>query len=82
MSWLPKNCVVVPVDFSDESFAALETARQMVASAASLHVVHVLPELSPAEPMMAWEEFESAKRRKNAEEALQKRFAEIGRAHV
>lgn len=75
MSWFPKKRIVVPIDFSDESFSALDAAAQMVESRDGLHVVHVLPELSPAEPMMAWEAFETAKRRKNAEEALRERLA-------
>ena len=31
MSWLPKKLVVVPVDFSEESIAAVETALSLVA---------------------------------------------------
>ena len=30
MPWLPKKCVIVPIDFSDESFVALDTALEMV----------------------------------------------------
>ena len=50
MGWLPKNKIVVPVDFSDESLAAIDTALMMVESAENIHIVHVLRELSPLEP--------------------------------
>ena len=30
MKWLPRETVVVPIDFSDDSFAALDTARELV----------------------------------------------------
>lgn len=41
MSWLQKQCVVVPVDFSEESFLALDVARDFVQDPTQLHIVHV-----------------------------------------
>jgi hypothetical protein len=46
--------VVVPIDFSDDSFAALDTAAELAADKADLRVIHVLPELEPAEPGVIW----------------------------
>lgn len=54
MSWLPKHRVLVPVDFSDASFAAVETALQLVDRPENLHLVYVLTELHPAEPGAVW----------------------------
>ena len=51
--WLRKR-IVVPVDFSETSLAAVGTAREMVADPGDLYVLHVLPELSPAEPGEIW----------------------------
>ncbi len=42
MNWYPKRCVVVPIDFSESSPAAIRTALDMVDEAARVHVVHVL----------------------------------------
>jgi nucleotide-binding universal stress UspA family protein len=76
MSWLPKNCVVVPVDFSDQSIAALDEARQLVESPTRLHVVHVLPVLSSVEPGMIWDTIDDGARRDHAEQALRERLAD------
>lgn len=42
MSWLPKQNVVVPVDFSEQSLNAIQTAIELAGSAANVHVVHVV----------------------------------------
>ena len=76
MSWLPKNGVVVPVDFSDPSIAALDEARQLVESPTRLHVVHVLPVLSSVEPGMIWDTIDDAARREHVEQALRERLAD------
>lgn len=75
MSWLPKKKVVVPVDFSDESLAALEMARDtFVDQAADLHAVHVLAEMMPADPGVIWETIDDNTRRRHAEHALKERL--------
>ena len=45
MSWPTRTSVLVPIDFSDASFEALEEALSMVAHAADVHVLHVVPDL-------------------------------------
>ena len=74
MSWLPKRAVVVPVDFSEESLAAVETARQLVDSPGGLHIIHVLPPLVPTEPGVIWDAVDDVSRREHAEEALRTRI--------
>lgn len=76
MSWLPKKAVVVPVDFSDQSFAALKTARELVDDASALHVIHVLPVLEPAEPGVIWTTVDDESRRHHAAEALKERIGD------
>ena len=44
MSWLPKQTVVAPVDFSEDSLVAVDTALQMVDDPSHVHVVHVIYE--------------------------------------
>lgn len=46
MSWFPKTCVVVPVDFSAASDHAVQTALEVTRSSDQVHILHVtqLPE--------------------------------------
>jgi len=75
MGWLPKNCVVVPFDFSEQSDPGLESAQVFVASVTGLHVVHVLPTIELAEPGVIWETIDDEARRRHAEAAFRERFA-------
>ncbi len=70
MAWLPKADVVVPIDFSDESFAANDTALDLVKTPESVHVVQVHPEHSATEPGVVWGEVDDASRMDHAEDAL------------
>lgn len=76
MAWLPKQCVVTPVDFSDESFEALETALTLAGDASRVHVIHVLPDLDPAEPGVIWSTVDNATRALHAEQALRERLTD------
>ena len=76
MAWLPKKNVVVPIDFSENSFAALDTALEMVDTAAGVHMIHVLPVLEPAEPGVIWNTIDDDTRRHHAEGALRERLAD------
>ena len=82
MKWLARKIVVVPVDFSDLSFAALEGAREMTDDPTQLHVVHVLPILEPADPGIVWHTVDDQSRSRHASEALQKELARRGHDRV
>lgn len=77
MSWLPKQTVVVPIDFSDESLQAAELAREFTGATGRLHLIHVLPELSPSEPGVIWHAVDDASRTQHAREALERRLKEL-----
>ncbi len=49
MSWSSKKCVVVPIDFSSASDAAIQTALDITGNSHAVHVVHVglLPSFLP-----------------------------------
>ena len=79
MKWLPRRTVVVPIDFSDDSLAAMDTAREMVEDLADLHAVHVLPVLEPNDPGVIWYNIDDASRSRHAGEALRKEL--VGRGH-
>ena len=74
MSWFPKRTVVVPVDFSDESFAAIEVALQLAQEPAGVQVVHVLPEPAMVEPGIEWQEIDNELRASRAEDAIRERL--------
>lgn len=70
MTWLQKNRVLVPIDFSEASFAALKPAREFVQDPSQLYVLHVLSHLHPAEPGVLWETVDDESRKKHAQAAL------------
>jgi nucleotide-binding universal stress UspA family protein len=49
MSWFPKKCVVVPIDFSSASDEAIQTALEITREPGEVHVIHValLPNFIP-----------------------------------
>ena len=76
MNWLPRHSVVVPVDFSDESFQAVDLGLSLVDEPSHLHVIHVLPYLAPTEPGVIWSTVDDADRMTHAREALEKQLAD------
>ena len=82
MAWLPKRSVVVPVDFSDDSFAALDTARLLVGLPGDLHVVHVLPSFEPNDFESVWMAVAPEARQEHALKALKDRVEKQGLAGV
>ena len=49
MAGWPKKKILVPIDFSDDSFRALDAALEMVSEDGKIIALHVLPELHPVE---------------------------------
>ena len=82
MSWLPKKNVVVPIDFSDQSIAAVELALDLVESASGVHVIHVLPHLLVAEPGVVWDTLNDDSRRNHATSAIKERLSDAMYANV
>lgn len=70
MNWLPQKNIVVPMDFSDDSFASLETAREMADDMASIHVLYVLSELEAADPAAIWFHVDDEKRIRQAKASV------------
>lgn len=78
MSWLKKHYVLVPIDFSAPSFAALAPAKEFVEDISQLHLLHVLPPLSPVDPAARWHTMTDKTREQHMEDALKARLAELG----
>lgn len=75
MSFTPKKHILVPIDFSDRSFEAIDAALEMAESPSSVHVLYVLLDLSPMEPGEVWGTIDVASRTRAASEALKKRLS-------
>ena len=78
MDWLTGKTVVVPIDFSDDSLAAMQTARELADDPADLHAIHVLPVLEANDPGVIWYNIDDESRSQHAAEALQKELADRG----
>jgi nucleotide-binding universal stress UspA family protein len=76
MNWAPKETIVVPVDFSDESFAAIDVALQIVSAPAGVHVVNVLSDLSATDVSGVMAALDVAGRRRHVEQDLSARLAD------
>lgn len=50
MPWTPKDCIVVPVDFSDSAALAVNEALAMAAGPQNVHVIHVIPQIDAISP--------------------------------
>lgn len=76
MTWFTKKKVLVPVDFSDESFAAVDSALELVEDASNVAVVYVLQDLSPMEPGEIWNTIDPESRIQHATKSLRERLAD------
>ena len=74
MSGLTAKCVVVPVDFSPESLAAIDTALRAAESPSHVRIVHVIPELNIGEPGVVWQEIDNEIRSQHVIQALRERL--------
>ncbi|MGD1717006.1 universal stress protein [Hydrocoleum sp. CS-953] len=75
MSIFPKNSVLVPIDFSDESIEAINVALEFVADTSHLWVLHVLPHLNPVEPGVRWHTVDDQSRKQQVEKAFHEKFS-------
>ena len=76
MSWFPKRTVVVPVDFSEDSFAAVEVAMGVAADPEGVRIVHVLPEPAMLEPGVEWQQIDNELHSQRAEDAIRQRLVD------
>ena len=75
MSLVKQERVIVPVDFSDDSLAAVDKALELVEQESQLVVLHVLPVLTVMEPGVIWDTIDDAGRIQHARRALTERLA-------
>lgn len=75
MAWPNRNAVLVPVDFSEASFAAVNEALSMVKSPSDVHVIHVVPSLA-SEADFVHEALEPGMRESHAEAVVAEHLTE------
>ncbi|QDU92630.1 Universal stress protein [Lignipirellula cremea] len=76
MSFTSPDRVLVPVDFSEESIQAVDSALEVVQSPENIWVIHVLGSISSVEPGVVWQVIDDGVRIQHTEEALQQRLAD------
>jgi nucleotide-binding universal stress UspA family protein len=82
MAWFLKKSVLVPIDFSEESFDALDIGLQLVEDASQVTVIHVLQDLSPLEAGEVWGVIDPQTRLENVTKALRERLKDDKYARV
>lgn len=78
MSWIPKNSVVVPVDFSEPSLEAMSLAKELVLKPAGLHLVHVVELLPGGDANAFTEDMNYPKSKDDALQQLKRIMTEQG----
>ena len=74
MSLFDMQHVIVPVDFSAESPVAILKAMEIVDDdPRKVHLIHVLAEMSPADPGVFWGEISDDNRARHVKEAIVER---------
>lgn len=82
MSGLNPKRIVVPVDFSDLSLAALDRAIEIAGDVGEVHAIHVLTELTTMEPGNLYGTVSDEARIEATEEYLRKRLTDEKYAKV
>lgn len=65
-----KDRILVPIDFSEASFKALEETLDFAEASTTVHAIHVLSPLEPTEPGIVWEAVDTDKRKENVQKAF------------
>jgi nucleotide-binding universal stress UspA family protein len=77
MTWLERKVVLVPFDFSPDSRGAVDVGLEIVGSTSGLHILHVLPLLTPTEPAFAYYDLPNDQSRREAtEKSLREQFGD------
>jgi nucleotide-binding universal stress UspA family protein len=81
MSWLSKQSVVVPVDFSEDSFQAVGVGLEFVSDPSRLHVIHVVRPWGATDPEVM-EIIPDKDRLNKAQGRLDERLSALGHTQV
>ncbi len=76
MKLFSTNRVLVPIDFSEESFKAQQLTLDFVEDPNCLHVLHVLRNLNPGDPGIVWDTMDDRTRQESVKKAFFEKFNE------
>ncbi len=76
MSLFSTNRVLVPIDFSEESFKAQQLTLEFVKDPSHLYILHVLRTLNPGDPGIVWNTMDDRTRKEHVEKAFQEKFSD------
>lgn len=76
MSLFNTERVLVPLDFSEDAFTALEQTLDFVRDPTRIHVLHVLSHLNPGDPGIMWNQVTDQNRRQHVEETFYQRYGD------
>jgi len=76
MSLFKRDRVLVPIDFSESCFMALENAMEEFQQPKNIHILHVLRPLNPGEPGVIWHTVDNNTRRKHVEKFFYQRYGQ------
>ncbi len=82
MSKFSERRILVPVDFSDVSMAAVDTALDIADDPSNVHVVHILHEPQSGHPDAIWVTIDHDKRRDNVIKELKSQLSDSRYADV
>ena len=74
MSLFNTDRILVPVDFTEASFQAQAQTLEFLTDASKLHLLHVLPRLSPGDPGVMWNTTNDQTRKEHVEKVFRERF--------
>lgn len=78
MSWLKRKSVLIPIDFSDLSYGALDPAKELVDDVSALKLIHVLAPLHPADPAAMWDTLSDEDRKQKVRSFARDKLGEMG----
>ncbi len=82
MSWLKRKSVLIPIDFSEQSYQALAPAQELVEDSSSLKLIHVLAPLHPADPAAMWDTINDEDRKQKVRLFTQDKLREMGYGNI
>ncbi|MEM8778669.1 MAG: universal stress protein [Cyanobacteria bacterium P01_G01_bin.49] len=74
MSLLTGDRILVPLDFSEVSFAALDETLNFIEDSSKVTVLHILSPLPAVEPSVVWETLDDETRKKNVINTFHERY--------
>ena len=77
MSVFKTNRILVPFDFSERCVEAVKMALELASDSRDVHVLHVLQDLSAADPYVIWNVNADNERRDRARKSMEEKLAEM-----